>query len=121
MRSRYSAFATADGAYLVKTIVQTQETAASLSTWAKSVTWLGLEVHERSAGTGSDSTGTVTFTARYLEDKREVSLNETSRFTRSASGAWQYLDGALKTAERAVERNDRCPCGSGKKFKACHG
>ena len=26
-----------------------------------------------------------------------------------------------RIAEKKVGRNDRCPCGSGKKFKYCHG
>ncbi|EHF5014924.1 hypothetical protein AA621_005056, partial [Enterobacter hormaechei] len=25
------------------------------------------------------------------------------------------------TGDRKVGRNDPCPCGSGKKYKACHG
>jgi preprotein translocase subunit SecA len=25
------------------------------------------------------------------------------------------------TSERAIGRNDPCPCGSGKKYKKCHG
>jgi preprotein translocase subunit SecA len=28
---------------------------------------------------------------------------------------------AAETGERKVGRNDPCPCGSGKKFKQCHG
>ncbi|XPE46378.1 SEC-C metal-binding domain-containing protein [Shigella flexneri] len=28
---------------------------------------------------------------------------------------------AAQTGERKVGRNDPCPCGSGKKYKACHG
>jgi uncharacterized protein len=36
-----------------------------------------------------------------------------------------WVDFAPKTATRRVEatpgRNDPCPCGSGKKYKKCHG
>ncbi|MGG9032622.1 SEC-C metal-binding domain-containing protein, partial [Escherichia coli] len=28
---------------------------------------------------------------------------------------------AAQTGERKVGRNDHCPCGSGKKYKQCHG
>ncbi|MRI62215.1 preprotein translocase, partial [Enterococcus faecalis] len=28
---------------------------------------------------------------------------------------------AAQTGDRKVGRNDPCPCGSGKKYKACHG
>lgn len=30
-------------------------------------------------------------------------------------------DLAAQTGERKVGRNDPCPCGSGKKYKQCHG
>jgi hypothetical protein len=34
-----------------------------------------------------------------------------------------YIDQqvATRAAEREIGRNERCPCGSGKKYKVCHG
>jgi preprotein translocase subunit SecA len=31
------------------------------------------------------------------------------------------LSGTFVRSERKVGRNERCPCGSGKKYKHCHG
>lgn len=33
----------------------------------------------------------------------------------------QYLPDALEAAGKMVHRNDPCPCGSGLKYKQCHG
>ena len=33
----------------------------------------------------------------------------------------QYLPDALEAAGKVVHRNDPCPCGSGLKYKQCHG
>jgi preprotein translocase subunit SecA len=33
----------------------------------------------------------------------------------------QPMTGPAKRADDKVGRNDPCPCGSGKKFKRCHG
>lgn len=117
MRSRYAAFALGEGDYLVRT--GSPPPADALSAWGRSVAWLGLVVHGAEAGGVDDASGFVTFTARYLERGREVALHERSRFERR-DGRWHYLDGQADVQARAVERNAPCPCGSGRKFKACH-
>jgi preprotein translocase subunit SecA len=60
----------------------------------------------------------VTYTAPTETGEVETKLDETTaRVAASAGGA-----GALAAAAMArVGRNDPCPCGSGKKFKLCHG
>lgn len=121
MRSRYAAFAVADGRYLVATRVAgagADENAEELSRWARSVTWLGLSVREAAGGTSPDE-GFVAFTARYLEGDLLVSLSERSRFVRR-DGRWLYVDGAPEVSRAKVGRNEPCPCGSGRKFKQCH-
>ena len=56
------------------------------------------------------------------EDIREL---EQIRGARDIAGAGSAVDPALPSLERTfghgVGRNDPCPCGSGKKFKRCHG
>lgn len=120
MRSRYAAFALGLGDYLV----QTQDgpspvgEAARLAAWARAVRWMDLTVHD--APEPGDDRGEVAFTARYVEDGALVTQRERSRFVRRAEG-WRYVDGS-PTADRVrVPRNAPCPCGSGKKWKACHG
>lgn len=54
--------------------------------------------------------------------KTDMSRMQTSRDELSASGAGEapQKTGPIKV-EKKVGRNDPCPCGSGKKFKNCHG
>ena len=61
---------------------------------------------------------TQQFNAVELEEKRErelEQLNLISAETTSEKGTTQ------QRSEDKVGRNDLCPCGSGKKFKKCHG
>jgi preprotein translocase subunit SecA len=39
----------------------------------------------------------------------------------AAAGAQPQGDGTFIRGDRKVGRNEPCPCGSGKKFKHCHG
>ena len=121
MRSRYSAFAAGDGAYLLATDASSPEdpqVRGELERWAKSVTWLRLEVREVSASE-DPLEGFVAFTAWYLEGDSVVSLAERSLFRR-LDGRWKYLGGESQVRRAKAPRNDPCPCGSGRKFKHCH-
>lgn len=121
MRSRYSAFALGKGDYLAATHDAPASPAevAELSRWAASVTWLGLTVLAREAGGAGDDEGHVEFEARYLEDAAVVTMRERSAFRRR-DGRWVYVSGEPVVTTAKVERNAPCPCGSGRKFKACH-
>lgn len=134
MRSRYAAFTLADADYLYRTVAPkadatdasrssgaTDAERRSLTEWSKRVSWLGLTIDETQEGREGDATGEVAFTARYLEDGNLVLLRERSRFARDAAGHWLYLDGEPTTETKRLGRNEPCPCGSGKKLKACHG
>jgi SEC-C motif-containing protein len=120
MRSRYAAFVLGLGDYLVRTQAGPSPVGAGarLAAWSRSVRWLDLTVHD--APEPEDDQGEVAFTARYAENGVLVSLRERSRFGRRAEG-WHYLDGAPTADQVRVPRNAPCPCGSGKKWKACHG
>ena len=121
MRSRYTAFTRGDALYLRDTqLAPTRnESWEETARWAKSVTWLSLELHDRERGLPGDDTGVVEFTARYLEDGTIFGLHERSTFTLRES-RWIYDAGKPDVTKTKVERNAPCPCGSGKKFKACH-
>ena len=107
MRSRYSAFVRERWDHLAATQV------APFSPPVEPRTWVGLTVR---AATENE----VEFTARWLERDREVSLSERSRFERR-DGRWLYVDGLTTLTHQKLSRNEPCPCGSGKKLKACHG
>ncbi|MGL5043992.1 MAG: preprotein translocase subunit SecA [Plesiomonas sp.] len=55
--------------------------------------------------------------AERIAQKQQYSHNESeSALTENSDGS-----GSLIRAERKVGRNELCPCGSGKKYKQCHG
>ena len=130
MRSRFSAYATAQYAYILDTYTQEKQQGLSVDDLAQSAQgakWFALQVHdaqsEESAEPHTSATlhsDTVEFTAFYFEDKKMYQLHETSNF-RVENGAWRYHDGTLHDDCGKVKygRNLPCVCGSSKKFKQC--
>ena len=115
MRSRYTAYSLARIDYIVKTIrkiAAENYNADSARTWAMSVTWLGLTVINTSIL--SENKGTVTFFARFLDQGIKKYIFEKSDFEK-INDEWFYVDGR----EPTINRNEHCPCGSGKKSKRC--
>ena len=121
MRSRYTAFARADVTYLRTTqLAPTRATSwEETERWTKSVAWLSLQIVGKEAGAETDQTGVVEFIARYLDGATVQALHERSTFCR-VDGSWRYESGKPDVTTTKVERNAPCPCGSGRKFKACH-
>ena len=86
MRSRYSAFAVGDPAYLLATWhPRTRPAGLDLD---PEVRWTGLEILATSGGSMLATEGTVEFRASY----RGGAQHEDSRFLREG-GRWYYLDG----------------------------
>ena len=112
MRSRYSAYVKADGRYLVLSAVKEnryEDDAALIEEFAMSVKWLKLDVLKV-------KDDTVEFKA-YYKDKEDIKvLHEKSNFI-IEDNVWRYKDGELYNSK--VQRNESCPCGSGKKYKKC--
>ena len=97
--------------------------AKAIAKWSRETTWQGLEIVATEAGGEMDDTGIVEFVARGTTNKQPFAQRERSRF-RKRDGAWFYVDGSVgqpKQAEAKPGRNDPCPCGSGMKYKRCHG
>lgn len=126
MRSRYSAYALHNADYLNNTHHPTTldaELKASLKDSFERCQWTGLKITGRKGGNIDDQEGSVRFEAAFTQQDQHYLLKEMSRFVRE-NGRWYYLDGSggiepVKTAQPG--RNDPCWCGSGKKFKKCHG
>lgn len=121
MRSRYTAYSLQHIDYIEKTM---QGSAAKdfkkedALNWAKRVKWQGLEVLN---ATTKDNNGFVEFIAHYFEGGKSHSMHEVSEF-HLIDSKWYYVDGKKPSAEKQVvkvNRNDPCPCGSGKKYKKC--
>ena len=129
MRARYSAYVHAQIDFLHDSL--TAESRAtfdrpSAEAWANGATWKGLEIVRTEGGGPQDQTGVVEFIAHFAQNGQDVSHAEVSNFRRDG-GDWYFHEGSapkakpFKRTEKKVERNDPCPCGSGKKYKKCHG
>ncbi len=108
MRSRYDAFVQEDWNYLAKTSIN--QTFQELN-HPSNIQWLKLAVLDAKEDI-------VEFKAYYREGSKIQVLHEKSKFVK-VDGIWKYLDGELFNSK--IERNESCPCGSGKKFKKCCG
>ncbi len=106
MKSRYDAFVRCDWNYLVET--STSQTLEELSS-ASDIKWLKLDII-------NSYDNIVEFKAYYKENNKTNVLHEKSTFIQE-DGMWKYQDGELYNSK--IERNEPCPCGSGKKFKRC--
>lgn len=93
MRSRYAAFTEGNGDYLmeshsVKTRVLKDK--KPIENWAKSVTWLHLDILNSSEGNAGDTHGTVEFKAFFMEQGKMDVIHENSSFIME-NGKWVYV------------------------------
>ncbi|MFQ6370999.1 YchJ family protein [Shewanella sp. YIC-542] len=116
MRSRYSAFVLQQFAYLEATHHPDfrQGLTAEVLAQGTHPQWLALQVLHTEQQT---DTGIVIFKAWFQQQGQLDAIYEKSRF-RLENGQWFYTDGEQATVT-LPKRNDRCFCGSGKKFKQC--
>ncbi len=128
MRSRYTAFKLGLVDYLfdthgkneMATAQQAVKEKAELANWCDAVCFVGLEIID-SSEVSETELATVEFKAQYIQDKVLYTLHEKSRFDQR-NGRLKYIDGDLfHSPAIKPSRNDACPCGSGVKFKRCHG
>jgi SEC-C motif-containing protein len=129
MRSRYTAFVKHDVDYIYKTIAPGQRgdfDRQAVDDWSRNSEWLGLDIIATEKGGPTDETGTVEFAARFKEKGQERRHDELATFVK-IDGRWYFEDGKTPSVKPVrnegprVGRNDPCPCGSGKKYKKCHG
>ncbi len=129
MRSRYTAYVKRDYRHLENSLSAEQRADFSLKDareWAESASWLGLEIAATEGGGAEDQEGTVDFVARFSIGGEERKHVEKAKFIRE-EGRWVYagvVNPVVQPVRREspkVGRNDPCPCGSGKKYKKCHG
>ena len=115
MRSRYSAFVLNFPDYLLNTWhPSTRPTQLDLH---HQPTWKSLQVLQASE---QNDKGQVHFRALYQTNNQWGFLEELSDFVRE-HGIWFYLHGDTSEGQLKPGRNDKCPCGSGRKFKVCCG
>ena len=127
MRARYSAFVT----HAIDFIVASTHTRTRkeidlpfIREWSETSDWHGLEIIDTKQV--NDNKAFVSFEARFTQGGEEQRHRERSLFERE-DGEWRFVTGdELKNPTVRYEtpppgRNDPCPCGSGKKYKKCHG
>jgi SEC-C motif-containing protein len=91
MRSRYSAFAVGDAAWLLETWhPSTRPAELELD---PDVRWFRLDVLRTERGGPLDDRGTVEFAAHHRVDGRAEVQREVSRFVRDRARLWLYVDG----------------------------
>ncbi len=125
MRSRFSAFSRENAEYIFDTTHHNYKTDNDKIEIEQSITrfkWLRLDIHDKRAGTSEDKQGIVEFTAHFVDTHtgQTGSVRERSNFLKVKDN-WFYTEGETKQQQSKVRRNDPCWCGSGKKYKKCHG
>lgn len=125
MRSRYTAFVKGLVDYLINTrhpSERHQDTKSTIQATIDQCHWQCLTVLKTEQGGENDTEGFVTFTAKYQESGTTGNLSERSYFKRD-DAQWFYVSGKTEhtTGNQSPGRNEPCWCGSGKKFKKCHG
>ncbi len=124
MRSRYTAYAQKNCAYIFNTYAKCKQPDNPLSEiqdWAKQCQWLKLEIIKPSQSRADNNQYQfVEFKASYLTNHEVWQMHECSRFVKE-DGNWRYLDGDIKYHNRLklVTGNEQCPCGSPRKYKRC--
>ena len=127
MRARYSAFVTHAIDFIVaSTHSRTRKDIdlAFIREWSETSTWRGLEILETRHV--NENKAFISFEAQFTQADGDHRHREKSLFERE-NGQWRFVTGnELKNPTVRYEtpppgRNDPCPCGSGKKYKKCHG
>ena len=121
MRSRYTAFYQGDIDYLIATHhpeKRTKNDRQKIANSIKNTTWLGLNIIDTSQDRKNQAIAYVEFVAIFKVNEIQQ-LHERSKFIK-ANGKWFYLEGEI-LPDLVPKRNDNCWCGSGKKYKKCHG
>lgn len=122
MRSRFSAFCLENADYLIATLHPSQRNSNNKQQLLESfklTRWLNLIVQHSSIDT-LEKNATVSFIARFEENKALFELHEKSNFIKETQ-QWYYVNGNTHIKAITLKRNEPCWCNSGIKFKKCHG
>jgi SEC-C motif domain protein len=129
MRSRYSAYVTGEIDWVFESLHPDHRgdvDRKATETWSREAKWTGLEIVSKEHGGEGDVGGIVEFRAQFeLRGVPQVH-HERAKFSKK-DDRWYYVDGEVIGPKPVVRegprigRNDPCHCGSGKKYKKCHG
>ncbi len=115
MRSRFSAFATANAPYIMQTQVDALNVGLELQSFTQTLQtqkWVKLDITD-------SKPDSIAFSALMIYNDTLYTLEENSLFE-AREGRWFYSKAlSHEDSERPLKRNESCPCGSGKKYKQC--
>lgn len=129
MRARYTAYARHEIDFIMSSLSPTRKKDTdrkATEEWSRETRWSGLEILSTEKGGPGDETGKVEFIARFQEKEEAKEHHELATFLK-LNGSWYFEDGRtppqkpIKLESPKIGRNDPCHCGSGKKYKKCHG
>jgi SEC-C motif-containing protein len=128
MRSRFTAYVKRRTQYIADThdpATRDRVDLEDIAKWARETTWQKLDILHTERGGEADDEGIVEFVASGTGPQGGFAHRERSTFRR-IDGRWFFVDGETPRREPATRaaapgRNDPCPCGSGQKYKRCHG
>ena len=129
MRARYTAFVRHEIDFIMNSVSPAKRgdfVRKEIEEWSRSTAWTGLEILSTEKGGPDDLKGQVEFIARFKESENEKEHHELASFVK-LNGTWYFDDGRTPPAKPIkldgpkIGRNDPCHCGSGMKFKKCHG
>ena len=127
MRSRYSAHVQRNTRYLVESTLPEQRDELGLDelqAWVQGTRWKALRILSSLTSVTTANEGWVEFQALYEVEGKHYLHHEHSHFE-LRSGRWYFdlhpepVSGQSENDSRVLERNDACPCGSGRKLKKC--
>jgi len=127
LQARYDAFVRGDVDFIMESHhpeTQNQIEREAVESWSLNSKWKGLEVSQISEE--DQDKCFIHFTVTY-ERKYETTYHSEIAEFRKHEGRWYYYDSefpkpeTIKRGSEKLGRNDPCHCGSGKKYKKCHG
>lgn len=98
MRSRYTAYATVEIDYILRTThpsTRKFHNGESIAEWAKTSSWQKLEIIATTKGNSSDKQGTVEFKAYYLDANQQSQTHHENSNFRKELGKWFFVDGKV--------------------------
>ena len=98
MRSRYSAYATVEVEYILRTThpsTRRFHKPQAIEQWAKASRWQKLEIISTDKGLPADKQGTVEFKAYYLDAHDRPCIHHENSNFRKELGKWFFVDGKV--------------------------
>lgn len=129
MRARYTSYEKQEIDFIINSCEKGEKLAEidrkATEDWSKKSTWHGLKILSTEKGGEGDDEGIVEFEATYTQKEIRDIHHEIAGF-KKIDGEWFYSEGLMRPTTvvregKKIGRNEPCPCGSGKKYKACCG